>query len=125
MKKMSCLVAALTLCAGAALAQYNNNQNTQNNQNNTTTTNTTTTTTTTTNQNMNNNMGDWRANRHWDAADEAHYRIYCTLNAADTWAVRHELHMLPGSFEDLYYRAINRASDANGANWAGDRYAMN
>jgi len=125
MRKMSCLAAALALCTGAALAQDSGTQSTTTQQTTQSTsgqgTTTTTTTTTTTWQN-NGDMGAWRTSRHWDAADEAHYRIWRTLNATDAWAIRHELRMLPGSDEDLYYRAMNRASDSNGA-WGGATWA--
>ncbi len=53
----------------------------------------------------------------WNADKEAMWRICHTVNASDQWEITHGLNLLPGSYEDLYYRAINRASDANGAHW--------
>lgn len=54
-------------------------------------------------------------NSKWDAQQECTYRIMSTLTGGEQYDLYHNLYELPGSFEETYFRAINHASDKNGA----------
>jgi hypothetical protein len=57
---------------------------------------------------------DGMKDHHWGTDHEAMFRICRTLNGGEQWAIMHELGELPGSFEHVYYMAINKASEDNG-----------
>jgi hypothetical protein len=51
----------------------------------------------------------------WSPHRQLEYRMCQTLNGSEQWEFQHSMDRLNGVEEDAYVRAINKASDANGA----------